>query len=120
MVLVIIVRDTIITMLRSYTLKKKRMMKTVFLAKFKTAFQMFSIITIILILILKDILYMLKIISRDIDFEPSLLVNIADINLSTVLFGMPFILMSLLTLITFISGIHYFIINKNFNKDQLE
>ena len=93
MMLIIVIRDIVITVLRSYNEYNSKTLKTSYIAKVKTFVQMTYIFLILflLVLITFDIGYSLKVVIN----------NFLDSNTN-------YYLMLLVTLLTFYTGISYF------------
>ena len=125
MVLVIIGRDLLITMLRYIAIHRGKSLQTSRLGKWKTGFQMFSIIVISLSFLLvsyreRESINLVYSDARDRGIDPLWIAienfyafiqgadNSIFYGLSTFL---PYFLMVLTTLITFISGMRYLITN---------
>lgn len=97
MVILIVIRDIVITILRSYQEFKGKTMKTSFIAKTKTFVQM----TYIFILV-----FLICSLSYDIDEE----LKSAIVNFLTS--GINYFIMLLVTILTVYTGISYFFENK--------
>ena len=93
MMLVIVARDIVITILRSYNEYKGKTMKTSYTAKVKTFMQMTYIFLILILLILLTL-----------DIEQSLKFEIKNFLFSNT----NYYLMLLVTLLTFYTGVSYF------------
>jgi len=93
MVVLIVFRDIVITLLRSYQEFNGKTMKTSFIAKTKTFIQMTYIFLIVILVCLKSF-----------DISPEMLASINGFLVSEI----NFYLMLILTLITVYTGISYF------------
>jgi cardiolipin synthase (CMP-forming) len=125
MVLTIVARDFLITYLRSLAIKSGGSLRTSRLGKFKTAFQMFSIIVILLSFIF--VTYKERSTINDqysqaiesgaeaCDIAYNNFVKFTEADYPNILFGLssfvPYYLMLITTLITVISGIRYLYTN---------
>lgn len=98
MVIVIVVRDLVITLLRSYEEMKGRTMKTTFTAKTKTFVQMAYIFLVVILVCLTTF-----------NFSPDLINSIWDFLYSEI----NYLIMLFITLITLYTGITYFFERKN-------
>ncbi len=94
MVVLIVFRDIVITLLRSYQEFNGKTMKTSFIAKTKTFIQMTYIFLIVILVCLKSF-----------DISPEMLASINGFLVSEI----NFYLMLILTLITVYTGISYFL-----------
>ncbi|MFN3605155.1 MAG: CDP-diacylglycerol--glycerol-3-phosphate 3-phosphatidyltransferase [Leptonema sp. (in: bacteria)] len=127
MILSIVGRDFLITILRTIAIKKGTSLKTSMFGKVKTAFQMFSIIVILLSFL--SISYKQRALINESyvklkeegysTFEIAFrnLIDFVNGNYSNVLFSissfLPYTLMLLTTIITIISGLRYLYSNYN-------
>lgn len=103
MVLIIVIRDIVITVMRSYSEANGVTLPTSFIAKIKTFFQMTFIFVILVLLLWKDV-------TADLQ---------AKININDYLFSpYNYFLMSFVTFITLYTGITYFFEKKNANGDS--
>lgn len=105
MVVIIAVRDIVITLMRSYHEFKGHTMKTSFLAKTKTFIQMTYIILVIILVCLLSF-----------GIDESVKIGIKDFLNS----DFNYYLLLLITLITFYTGLSYFFEKNNFMKAELE
>jgi cardiolipin synthase len=118
MVLVIIGRDILITIMRILAKKKGTPIKTSQLGKLKTSFQLMSIWLILIIIAVKTYP---ESASLRADFQSAQNLGLPNWKIalhsftgsisSHWLVGMPYILMLLTTIFTFISGVRYIITN---------
>ena len=109
MVLVIIARDVLITLMRYCAIKKGTSLRTSRFGKVKTAFQMISIVVIIMIFIVR---------SYGIDIHPDSYIKLATVHDVLAsdhphkwIIVMPYCLMAMVTALTALSGIRYLITN---------
>lgn len=113
MVLVIVARDILITVMRYLAIKKGTVLKTSRFGKVKTAFQMISIIIIIMVFIVQRSWIVVR---HNFPVEGPLKFQIvgdilASDNPYRYLIAGPFLLMAFVTLLTALSGIRYLITN---------
>lgn len=101
MMLVIVIRDIVITFLRSHNEFYGRTMKTSYVAKVKTFIQMTYIFLILFLLIIMTF-----------NVDHSLKIEIGDFLYST----LNYYLMLLVTFLTFYTGISYFFENKSYER----
>lgn len=115
MILVIIFRDILLTIMRYLALKKKSILKTTRFGKVKTAFQMISIIVIIMVLIVRRSADYIVIQSTNDDIMK--FGKVYDIYNSQLankwLIITPYCLMAIVTILTALSGIRYIITNRH-------
>lgn len=115
MVVIIIGRDVLITLMRYLALRQGMELKTSRFGKIKTAFQMFSIIVIIMVLIVRssgvDISH--KFATDDyLKFNKVYEIAVSSHQDRWLIIG-PYCLMAFVTLLTALSGIRYIITNRN-------
>jgi len=113
MVLVIVARDLLITLMRYLSLKKGATLRTSRFGKVKTAFQMVSIIIIIMVFIVQRAWIVVQ---HNFPVEGPLKFQIvcdilASDNQYRFLITGPFLLMALVTLMTALSGLRYLFTN---------
>jgi len=111
MIVIIIGRDILITMMRYLAIKKGQTLRTSRFGKVKTAFQMFSILVIIMVFVVRKSGFYLEI-KNDV-FSMYHVFNIitksADPDKWLII--APYCLMALVTLLTALSGIRYLFTN---------
>jgi cardiolipin synthase (CMP-forming) len=114
MIVVIILRDILLTLMRYLAIRKNSILKTTRFGKIKTAFQMLSIIIIIMVLIVRS--SMGNIVIKASYGEIAKLNQVFEIIKSDMtnkwLIITPYCLMAFVTLITALSGIRYIITNR--------
>ncbi len=113
MVLVIVARDLLITVMRYLSLKKGTALRTSRFGKVKTAFQMVSIIIIIMVFIAQRAWIVVR---HDFPVEgPLKFIIVYNILASDhphrLLIAGPYLLMALVTLMTALSGLRYLFTN---------
>lgn len=113
MVLIIICRDILITIMRYLAIKKDTILRTTRFGKVKTAFQLISIIVIIMVLIVRSSTGYMKsqVPNSDIDIINSIYTLYKSKYFEKILFVAPYCLMAIVTLLTALSGIRYIITN---------
>lgn len=128
MVLVIVFRDVLVTWIRSVSLRRGKSIRTMFLAKAKTAFQMITIILISIIFIIQPPVqfrgfvfpnsitidnYGLPVIIDVSNYTARKLMMALQLTCSTtregILLSLPYWLMLAITILTAVSGIRYVI-----------
>jgi len=115
MIIVIVGRDILITLARYLAMKKNTVIKTSKFGKIKTAFQMISIIIIIMVFIVRS---SMESIPHQIIVDGYLKYNSAfqiynSINPNKWLILGPYCLMTIVTLLTALSGLRYIITNRD-------
>lgn len=114
MVVVIILRDILLTLMRYLAIKKNSTLRTTRFGKVKTAFQMVSIIIIIMVLIVRSSIGNIVIKASYGEFAK--LNQVFEIIKSDMpnkwLIITPYCLMAFVTLITALSGIRYIVTNR--------
>ena len=103
MVIIIIFREFIITGMRLMALRKDRLIEATLAGKHKTASQVFAIVTILIFIILREIGYSLE-------FWSSKLQYYFEITI--------FCLMFITVVLTLISGVSFFVRNKDVLKNK--
>lgn len=113
MVLIIIARDILITLMRYLAIGKGRTLRTSSIGKFKTAFQMISIIIIIMVLIVRssgvDISHQIDI-DAYLKFTAVYDIYVSD-HLNKWLIIGPYLIMAMVTILTAVSGLRYLVTN---------
>jgi cardiolipin synthase (CMP-forming) len=126
MIVVIILRDILLTLMRYLAIRRNSILRTTRFGKIKTAFQMVSIIIIIMVLIVRSSIGNITIkISYD---EITKFNQVFEIIKSDIpnkwLIITPYCLMAFVTLVTALSGIRYIVTNRylflpsSFKKDE--
>jgi len=113
MVLIIVARDILITLMRYLAIKRERILRTTRFGKIKTAFQMVSIIIIIMVLIARStVMDVPAQFDQGIYQEFTSVYEIIFSNHSNkwLIIG-PYFLMVIVTILTAISGLRYMITN---------
>ncbi|MBN2403873.1 MAG: CDP-diacylglycerol--glycerol-3-phosphate 3-phosphatidyltransferase [Spirochaetes bacterium] len=126
MILVIILRDVLLTLMRYIAIKRNSTLKTTRFGKVKTAFQMVSIIIIIMVLIVRSSMGHLAVkTSYDDIMKFNQVYEIITSEMPNKwLIVAPYCLMALVTLLTALSGIRYIATNRHlflpssFKKDK--
>ncbi len=115
MVLIIILRDILVTIMRHLAIKKNSTLRTTRLAKIKTGFQMISIIVIIMVLIVRrSVNFSMIAYSSDDVMKFSKVFEILNSEEPNKwLIITPYCLMAVVTLFTALSGIRYIITNRH-------
>ncbi|HQG43590.1 MAG TPA: CDP-diacylglycerol--glycerol-3-phosphate 3-phosphatidyltransferase [Spirochaetota bacterium] len=113
MVIVIIARDLLITLMRYLAIKKGTTLKTSRLGKVKTAFQMISIILIIMVFIVRNSIKNYKLeITQLSALKYETVYDIINSNLQHKwLIVCPYCIMAVVTLLTALSGLRYIATN---------
>lgn len=114
MILIIVLRDILLTLMRYLAIKRKTTLRTTKFGKVKTAFQMASIILIIMVLIVRSFVGNPEIIisSNDImKFNKVYEIINSEIYYKWLIIT-PYCIMALVTLLTALSGIRYIITNR--------
>jgi cardiolipin synthase len=116
MILVIVGRDILITLMRYTGIKKGMALRTSRFGKIKTAFQMVSIIIIIMVFIVKSFgvnVAQLKEIEQTIHLQTAieLTVSMDNADFNKWLIIVPYWLMMLVTVLTALSGLRYLMYN---------
>jgi cardiolipin synthase len=113
MVLIIIARDILITLMRYLAIGKGRTLRTSSIGKFKTAFQMISIIIIIMVLIVRssgvDISHQIDI-DAYLKFTAVYDIYVSDHPNKWLIIG-PYLIMAMVTILTAVSGLRYLVTN---------
>lgn len=115
MVLIIVLRDVLLTVMRYLAIRRNSTLRTTKFGKVKTAFQMVSIIVIIMVLIVRSAFVNAvdQISSDDImKFNKVYEIYNSDIANKWLIIG-PYCLMAIVTVITALSGIRYIITNRH-------
>ena len=113
MIIVIIGRDVLVTVMRYIAVKKGMSIRTSRFGKIKTAFQMISILVIIMIFIVRGSSMIIpeEIMSGHyMTFVPAFSVTISDMHDKWLIAG-PYWLMLIVTILTAWSGIRYLVFN---------
>lgn len=113
MVIIIVLRDILLTLMRYLAIKKKAILRTTKFGKIKTAFQMVSIILIIMVLIVRSSVGIAtaQIATDDImKFDKVYEILNSDIQNKWLIVS-PYILMAVVTILTALSGMRYIITN---------
>ena len=114
MIFIIILRDVLLTILRYLAIKKNSVIRTTRFGKVKTAFQMISIIVIIMVLIVRRSADYIVVQSTSDDIMR--LSKVYEIYNSQMdnkwLIITPYCLMAIVTVLTALSGIRYIITNR--------
>ena len=113
MILIIIFRDILLTVMRYLAIRRKSILKTTRIGKIKTAFQMISIIIIIMVLIVRrsENFSVIQYESNDI-MKISKVFEIFNSGIRYKwLIITPYCLMALVTILTALSGLRYLITN---------
>ncbi|MFH0974727.1 MAG: CDP-diacylglycerol--glycerol-3-phosphate 3-phosphatidyltransferase [Spirochaetota bacterium] len=115
MLLIIVLRDLLLTLMRYLAIKRKSTLKTTKSAKIKTAFQMVSIIIIIMILIVRASIGAKDVhIATDDIMKFSKVFEIYSSEIANKwLIITPYCIMAIVTLVTAFSGIRYVITNRH-------
>lgn len=113
MILIIVLRDILLTLMRFLAIKRNQILRTTKFGKIKTAFQMASIILIIMVLIVRSFLGKSDMATSTDDIMK--FNQVFEIINSPVahkwLIVAPYCLMALVTLLTALSGIRYIVTN---------
>lgn len=114
MILIIILRDVLLTIMRYLAIKKNSILRTTRFGKVKTAFQMISIIVIIMVLIIRRSAdYVAVQVSSDDIMKFNKVYEIFNSQISNKwLIITPYCLMAIVTILTALSGIRYIITNR--------
>lgn len=114
MIFIIILRDVLLTIMRYLAIKKNFVIRTTRFGKVKTAFQMISIIVIIMVLIVRRSADYIVVQSTSDDFmRLSKVYEIYNSQLTNKwLIITPYCLMAIVTILTALSGIRYIITNR--------
>lgn len=110
MVVVVVLRDTFVTWLRSVALKQGKSIRTSMLGKVKTAVQMVAIIVILLILIIQAHIGVGSYETAGLPVQTAFSLIISG-KADLVLIALPYWLMLFVSLLTLASGLRYAIIN---------
>jgi len=114
MIFIIILRDVLLTIMRYLAIKKNSVIRTTRFGKVKTAFQMISIIVIIMVLIVRRSADYIVVQSTSDDIMR--LSKVYEIYNSQMdnkwLIITPYCLMAIVTVLTALSGIRYIITNR--------
>jgi len=113
MVIVIIARDLLITLMRYLAIKKGTSLRTSRLGKVKTAFQMISIILIIMVFIVRNSIKNVQLeIAQLSALKYETIVEIINSDLHHKwLIVCPYCIMAIVTLLTALSGLRYIVTN---------
>lgn len=110
MVSLVLIREFTITFLRMYAWKMTKDVKTLFLGKAKTTFQMLTIIVILLFFILKSYYHPTGLAMISLSLS-GFLKNFFEFS---ILQNLPYVLMWMTTILTVVSGIPYLWKNRSF------
>ena len=113
MIIVIIGRDVLVTVMRYIAVKKGMSIRTSRFGKIKTAFQMISILVIIMIFIVRGSSMIIPeelMSGHYMTFVPAFSVTISDMHDKWLIVG-PYWLMLIVTILTAWSGIRYLVFN---------
>jgi len=110
LVIIILFRELFVTSLRIIALNKGKPIKTEYSGKIKTAFQMFTIILILILIVVERFLISSKPF-LNIEDKKELWVIISGNKFGCILYYIPLVLVSISAVLAFISLIKYFIKN---------
>jgi len=114
MILVIVARDMMITFMRYLAMKTDTPLRTTRFGKVKTAFQMISIIVIIMVLIIRtNVVNGYESISSDAFLKVGMVLEVLNSSRSDKWLTIgPYCLMAIVTILTILSGLRYIITNR--------